>query len=70
MRSTDRPDDDSQQGPEHIEARPRADRSSVARCNDADLEQTADELEKEREREREKLHTARIDSRGTGARRA
>ena len=39
--STDGPDDDSQQIPEHIEARPRADRSSVAGCNDADLEQTA-----------------------------
>ena len=39
--STDGPDDDSQQGPEHTEARPRADRSSVAGCNDADLEQTA-----------------------------
>ena len=39
--STDGADDDSQQGPEHTEARPRADRSSVAGCNDADLEQTA-----------------------------
>ena len=39
--STDGPDDDSQQGPEHTEARPRADRSSFAGCNDADLAQTA-----------------------------
>ena len=31
----------SQQGPEHIGAGPRADRSSVAGCNDADFEQTA-----------------------------
>ena len=39
--STDGPDDDSQQGPERIEARLRADRISVAGCKDADLEQTA-----------------------------
>ena len=38
MRSTDDPDEDSQQGPEHTDARPRADSSAVARCNDADLE--------------------------------
>ena len=83
--STDGPDDDSQQSPEHTEAQPRADRSAVARCNDADLEQTAAQwpgkmlqissrqqtsLEKKREREREQLHTARIGSRGIGARRA
>ena len=57
-------------GPEHTEARPRADRSSVAGCNDADLEQTAAQSPgkmlqissrqqislREREREREKLH--------------
>ena len=64
--STDAPDDDSQQGPEHTEARPRADRSSIAGCNDADFEQTAarspgkmlqnlepttDELERELEQE-------------------
>ena len=82
--STDGPDDDSQQGPEHTEAQPRADRSAVARCNDADLEQTAAQsrgkmlqissrqqtsLEK-REREREQLYTARSGSRGIGARRA
>ena len=68
--STDGPDDDSQQGPEHTEARPRADRSSVAGCNDAELEQTAAQSPgkmlqissrqqtslREREREREKLH--------------
>ena len=39
--STDDPDDDSQQGPEHTDARPRADSRSVVRCSDADLEQTA-----------------------------
>ena len=33
--------DDWQQRPEHTEARLRADSSSVAVCNDADLEQTA-----------------------------
>ena len=46
------PDDDSQQGPEHIEARLPADRSSVAGCNIADLERdtTTDELEKKRKR--------------------
>ena len=38
---TDDTDDDSQQGPEHTEARPRADSSSVGGCNNADLEQTA-----------------------------
>ena len=50
MRSTDDPDDDSQQGPEHTDARPRAD-SAVARYDVADLEPTTDELERERERE-------------------
>ena len=40
MRSTHDPDDDAQQGPEHTDARPRADSSSVAKCSDADLEQT------------------------------
>ena len=39
--STSGPDDDSLQGPEHADARLRADRSSVAGCNDADLERTA-----------------------------
>ena len=34
MRSTEDPDDDSQQGPEHTDARPRADSSSVARCSE------------------------------------
>ena len=67
--STDGPDDDSQQGPQRTEARPRADRSSVAGCNDADLEQTAAQSPdammqtssrqqtslRERDREREKL---------------
>ena len=48
--STSGPDDDSQQGPEHTEARPRAERSSVAGCNDADLEQTTDELERKEKR--------------------
>ena len=57
-------------GPEHTEARPRADRSSVAGCNDADFEQTAAQSPgkmlqiscrqqtslREGEREREKLH--------------
>ena len=50
--STDGPDDNSQQGPEHTEARPRADSSSVVGCNDADLEPTTDELDRERKRER------------------
>ena len=73
MRGTDGPDDDSQQGPEHANARPRADssavdrRSAVARSDVADLEPTTDELER---REREQLHTARIGSRGIGARRS
>ena len=49
--------------------RPRADRSSVARYDVADLVSTTGELERKREREREKLHTARIGSRGIGARR-
>ena len=40
MRSTDSPDDDSQQGPDSVGARPRGDCSSVAKCSDADLEQT------------------------------
>ena len=34
MRSTDDPDDDSQQGPDFVDARPRADSSSVARCSE------------------------------------
>ena len=34
MRSTDDPDDDSQQGPEHTDARPRADSGAVARCSE------------------------------------
>ena len=38
MRSTDDPAEDSQQGPEHTDARPRADSSEVARCAVADLE--------------------------------
>ena len=38
MRGTDDPEEDSQQGPEHTDARPRPDSSAVARCNDADLE--------------------------------
>ena len=69
MRSTDGPDEDSQQSPEHTETQPRADRS-VAGCSEADLEQTAaqspgkmlqnleqttDELEREKTRAR-KLH--------------
>ena len=37
MGSTDVPDEDSQQGPEQTDARPRAD-SAVARCNVAHLE--------------------------------
>ena len=71
---TDGPADDSQQGPEHTEARPRADSSAVAdssaiadKYDVADLEQTS---LRARERVREKLHTARIGSRGIGARRA
>ena len=50
MRSTDSPDDDSQQGPDSIDARPRADRSAVANLYVADLEPAS-----LREREREKL---------------
>ena len=38
---TDDPDDDSQQGPEHADARCRADSSAVARYDVADLEQTS-----------------------------
>ena len=38
---TDDRDDDSQQGPEHADARPRADSSAVARYDVADLEQTS-----------------------------
>ena len=38
MRSTDDPDDDSQQSPDFVGARPRADRSAVARLNVADLD--------------------------------
>ena len=38
--STDDPDDDSQQGPEHADARPRVESSAVVRYDDADLEQT------------------------------
>ena len=48
--STYDPDDNSQQGPENADARPRADSSSVAGCNDADLEPTTDELERKRKR--------------------
>ena len=48
MRSTDDPDEDSQQGPDHTDARPRADSSAIARCNDAHLR--ADELERSRQR--------------------
>ena len=61
---THEPDDDSQQGPEQAEARPREDSSSVARRSDADLdrcsavarydvtdlEPTTDELERKRKR--------------------
>ena len=57
MTSTDGPDDDPQQGPEHNVAQPRADSSAVARFNVADLD-----LASWREnvvREREKLHTTR-----------
>ena len=50
MRSTDDPDDDSQQGPEHTDARPQADSSAVTRLYVADLERAS-----LREREREKL---------------
>ena len=42
MTGTDDSDDDSQQGPEHADARPRADGSgAVARYDVADLEQTS-----------------------------
>ena len=44
----DDPEDDSQQGPEHVDARPRADSSAIGRFNVADLEPTTDELERER----------------------
>ena len=64
--STNDPDENSQQGPEHTEARPRADRSSIAGCNDANLEQTAAQSpgtmlqissrKLERENESRKLH--------------
>ena len=50
MRSTDDPDDDSQPSPDFVGARPRADRSAVARLHVADLEPAS-----LREREREKL---------------
>ena len=50
MRGTDGPDDDSQQGPEHAHARPRADCSAVAMSDVADLEPTTDELERKRAR--------------------
>ena len=46
--STDDPNDDSQQGPELVDARPRADSSAVDRCSAvarydvADLEPTTD----------------------------
>ena len=56
MRGTDGPDDDSQQGPEHADARPRADssavdrRSTIARADVADLEPTTDELDRKRAR--------------------
>ena len=63
MIGTDYPDDDSQQGPEQTDARPRTDSSSVARRSDADLdrcsavarydvadlEPTTDELGREKE---------------------
>ena len=68
MRCTDGPDDDSQQGPEHIDARPRADSSAVARFNVADLEPAS--LRENVVRELEKLHTTRIGSRRNGARSA
>ena len=61
-------DDDSQQGPEHSDARPRADSSAVARFNVADLERAS--LRENVVREREKLHTTRISSRRNGARSA
>ena len=55
MRSTDDPDDDSQQGPDFVDARLRAESSSdgsaVARLCVADLEPAC-----LREREREQLH--------------
>ena len=38
MRSTDDPDDDSQQSPDFVGARPRADSSALARLCVADLE--------------------------------
>ena len=68
MRSTDGPDEDSQQGPEQTDARPRADSSAVARFNVADLELAS--LRENVVREREKLHTTRIGSRRNGARSA
>ena len=68
VRSTDGNDDDLQQGPKHTDARPRADRSAVARFNVADFEPTS--LRENVVREREKLHTTRIGSRRNGARSA
>ena len=68
MTSTDGPGDDSQQGPEHTDARSRADSSAVARFNVADLEPAS--LRENVGGEREKLHTTRIGSRRNGARRA
>ena len=50
MRSTDDPDDDSQQSPDFVGARPRADSSALARLCVADLEPASS-----RERVREKL---------------
>ena len=68
VRSTDGPDDDSQQGPKHTDARPRADSSAVARFNDAYLVRAS--LRENVVREREKLHTTRTGSRRNGARSA
>ena len=47
MRTND-PDDDSQQGPEHADGRPQADRSSVARHDVADLVPSTDEFEEKK----------------------
>ena len=65
LRSTDDPDDDAQQGPDVVDARPRADSSSAARCSEcrprADRSAVARlyvanlEPASLREREREKL---------------